>query len=158
MLLIKEMAMSRYFKSMTAVLTAVVMTLLMIPAGAVASEAASTENGNENAVKEVGEQLRASSDAFAFTTKKSKAFLSAEELPSKLDLTHYDSNNDGTPDRSYVTPIKFQNPFGTCWGFAAIAAAETSILGNETLNDPDDPLYSISLDQKGKSDGKDIRL
>ncbi len=27
-----------------------------------------------------------------------------------------------------MTPVKLQNPWGTCWGFAAIAASETSIL------------------------------
>lgn len=40
------------------------------------------------------------------------------ELPPKFDLR----------DLGVVTPVKLQNPFGTCWGFAAIAAAETSIL------------------------------
>ena len=29
---------------------------------------------------------------------------------------------------NYVSSVKQQNPFGTCWGFAAIAAAETSIM------------------------------
>ena len=42
----------------------------------------------------------------------------ASDLPSKLDLR----------DRGVVTPVKFQNPWGTCWGFAAVAASETSIL------------------------------
>ena len=36
----------------------------------------------------------------------------------------------------YVTPVKFQNPFGTCWGFAAISAAETSVLGSHLADDP----------------------
>lgn len=40
------------------------------------------------------------------------------KLPEKYDLR----------EQGAVTPVKFQNPFGTCWGFAAIAAAETSIL------------------------------
>ena len=40
-----------------------------------------------------------------------------------------DLNNDGVYE-NYVTPVKFQNPFGTCWGFSAIAAAETSLLSS----------------------------
>lgn len=42
------------------------------------------------------------------------------ELPSSVDLR----------DRGIVTPVKYQNPFGTCWGFAAVSAAETSILSS----------------------------
>lgn len=40
------------------------------------------------------------------------------KLPEKYDLR----------DLGVVTPVKSQSPFGTCWGFASIAAAETSIL------------------------------
>ena len=40
------------------------------------------------------------------------------KLPTKYDLR----------DDGYVTPVKYQNPFGSCWGFGGIAAAETSIL------------------------------
>lgn len=45
------------------------------------------------------------------------------DAPAKFDLRNVDGKN-------YVTPVKFQNPFGTCWGFAATAVAETSILGS----------------------------
>lgn len=43
---------------------------------------------------------------------------SNSELPATYDLR----------DFGYVTPVKNQTPWGTCWGFAAIAACETSIL------------------------------
>ena len=39
-------------------------------------------------------------------------------FPAKFDLR----------DRGVVTPVKNQNPWGTCWAFAAISAAESSIL------------------------------
>ncbi len=40
------------------------------------------------------------------------------DLPASYDLR----------DEGVVTPVKLQNPWGTCWGFSAIAASETSIL------------------------------
>ena len=46
-----------------------------------------------------------------------------------------DENSDYKPSKKYdlrekgaVTPVKFQNPWGTCWGFSMIAASETSLL------------------------------
>ncbi len=39
-----------------------------------------------------------------------------------------DPNGDGDRADSVVTPVKRQHPWGTCWGFSAIAACETSIL------------------------------
>ena len=46
----------------------------------------------------------------------------SDDVPARFDLR----NVDGV---SYVTPVKNQRPFGTCWGFASTSAAETSILG-----------------------------
>ncbi len=40
------------------------------------------------------------------------------EMPARFDLRDY----------GYVTPVKQQAPWGTCWVFGSIAAAETSIL------------------------------
>ena len=68
-------------------------------------------------------------------------------IPEAFDLRNVDTDGDGEGDRCYVTPIRFQNPFGTCWGFAAIAAAETSILGNN-LKDDKDAWKTLDLSEK----------
>ena len=47
-----------------------------------------------------------------------KSLTAASEFPSEFDLR----------DLGRVTPVKVQDPWGTCWAFAATAAAETSIL------------------------------
>lgn len=44
-----------------------------------------------------------------------------QNVPAKFDLRNVGGKN-------YVTPVKFQNPFGNCWAFAAAAAAETTYL------------------------------
>ena len=46
------------------------------------------------------------------------ALTAAGEFPSRFDLR----------DLGRVTPVKLQSPWGTCWAFAATAAAESSIL------------------------------
>lgn len=47
-----------------------------------------------------------------------------------------------------MTPVKLQNPWGTCWGFSAIAASETSILSelkNAGMNySSTSPFYDLS--------------
>ena len=68
-------------------------------------------------------------DPFDYTEEAAKARALGDtyrSFPDAVDLRSYEGV-------SYVTPVKFQNPYGNCWGFAAIAAAETSILGNDAL-------------------------
>lgn len=43
-----------------------------------------------------------------------------EDLPSQYDLR----------DKGVVTPVRLQSPWSSCWAFAGIAAAETSIISD----------------------------
>jgi len=53
----------------------------------------------------------------------------ADALPSAIDLRNYNGKN-------YVTPVKNQSPFGSCWSFGIAAAAEISYLYDNDLGVP----------------------
>ena len=90
-----------------------------------AAASAATTNalaGWDDAAKEA-----ASSGYQPYTTSNFYAAAATNTtLPASYDLR--DPNGDGNTKDSVVSPVKFQNPWGTCWGFATIAACETSVL------------------------------
>ena len=103
-------------KKLFAELLAVVLILTMMPVVAFA------ESSDRDCLEQIGEQIQNPyDDPFDYKTSKVKLRRnSSSDFPEQFDLR----------DQGLVTPVKFQNPFGTCWGFAAIAAAESSILGS----------------------------
>ena len=138
-------------------LLAVVLMLTIIPQTAFAEDSAESSDHEkivEATIQEINEQFSDESrDPYNYLDSGSGVKLrsGASAYPEYFDLRNVDTDNDGQADSNYVTPVKFQNPFGACWGFAAIAAAETSILGDEDLNQN---LYSTSLKQG--EDGKEV--
>ncbi len=91
----------------------------------------SESNNQKNIIKELQENTKSGNEVYDFENKKQekKLIKETENYPSTFDLRSCDLNNDGIKE-NYVTSVKLQNPFGTCWGFSAISAAETSILSS----------------------------
>ena len=102
-----------------ACLLAFLLCFGMLPSAALAE----TENTNAN-------MLQMANNAFDFVEGEALDELeaAASQFPSSFDLRHVPTADGG--EVSYVTPVKVQNPFGTCWGFAAISAAESSLLSS----------------------------
>ena len=82
---------------------------------------------------EVALQAQSSDERDAFAPEDGFLLQVQSSRPSCFDLRHV---MEGGVERSYVTPVRQQNPFGSCWGFGAIAAAETSLLSSGLADDP----------------------
>ena len=91
-------------------------------------EAVQESTGQEGAALEdagqqtEGQEEDSREDVFDFEEADQSAPAANGEMPSKYDLRDVQVKGSGI-----VPPIRLQNPFGTCWSFGAIAAAETSI-------------------------------
>jgi C1A family cysteine protease len=124
---------------------ALVISVMMITGTVPLSTTALQETKNSTVKISGVEEIKGQSsnkDPFAFeegyTTKSRK------NKPSSFDLRHVD---EGGTDTSYITPVKVQNPYGTCWGFGAIAAAESSILSSKLAEGYDANTLDLSEKQ-----------
>lgn len=67
-------------------------------------------------------------------------------LPEKFDLRNADGAN-------YVTDVRSQNPWGSCWSFSVIAASETSMLWDAAHDEKlDNPPAILNRDNMGLSE------
>ena len=126
--------MNRVLRSISIITIAMVMTL----EGSGITAFARVDEPQRTARQQVIQPLEG--DAFDYVDSKSRrlAVQAEKNYPEKYDLRNADIDGDGVGDnRCFVTPVKLQNPFPTCWGFAAIAAAESSILSSLLKDDPD---------------------
>ena len=107
---------------------ALTLGLVVMPGIQPISEVQAKSSDSDTISEIAGQFADSSQDPFNYTSKaaQDQAALRADTYPESFDLRNVNG-------KSYVTPVKLQNPFGNCWGFAAIAAAETSILGDSEL-------------------------
>ena len=95
------------------------------------------------AVEDESGTKEASGDVFDFEEGDQSTPAAAGEMPSKLDLREVEVKGSGI-----VPPIRFQNPFGTCWSYGATAAAEISILGSGLAQDDGYTAETFNLSEK----------
>ena len=98
--------------------------------------------GQETVGEEISSQTTVEEDEFDFE-EGDQSTPAAEEMPSKYDLRDVQVKGSGI-----VPPIRFQNPFGTCWVHGPTAAAEISILGSGLAQDDGYTAETFNLSEK----------
>ncbi len=117
----KQRNLSRIPISLLVILTLVIS--LSVSVFADEGRSSKQQGGMEAAPEELLQEVEIpDTDSYSFTDKQSrrKILKEASEYPEKYDLR----------ELGLVTPVKLQNPFGSCWAFAAIATAETSLISS----------------------------
>ena len=95
---------------------------------AAGQDSALQENTEQAAAgEEISEQKETSGDVFDFEEGDQSTPAAAGEMPSKFDLRDVEVKGSGI-----VPPVRFQNPFGTCWSFGTDIQQRLSICRKNT--------------------------
>ena len=130
------------FSKTTAVIAGLTICLLAAIGMTDTVNAATAGDSGQSTIEEMARQLQDQNrDPFNYREGQLQGQEEAGQYPEKYDLRNVDGQN-------YVTPVKFQNPFGSCWGFAAIAAAETSLLGSNLAQTDGYDVNTLDLSEK----------
>ncbi len=107
-------------RKLTLSILAVILTASFAAPSVLHVSAQTQDELAEEAAQGIGSKLQENldKDSFAFAQTRRRLRTTPPSYPEAYDLR----------DENLVTKVKLQNPYGTCWGFAGIAAAESSIL------------------------------
>ena len=128
----------------------IISGVLAVSLATAAGVSASAE-GKSNTIDDVITSLHRSDVQYAERESMTDYYAYyAEKVKTGADLDHTVENTDKLPSsfdlrnvngKCYVSPVKNQNPWPTCWSFGACAAAEISLAYafDYDYNDKDDP-------------------
>jgi C1A family cysteine protease len=123
---------------------ALVLVILLLPVTALATGTQDTDNGEESTASDNGiYTYKDVEDTLPEYVDRSFSALSlpAFYAPSSSDALY------SSVDEGYVTSAKDQNPYGTCWAFSAINAADSSlIISGSTIGDGTVPVTNSTVD------------
>ena len=95
----------------------------------------------------VGQEVHASEQQVTVLPEKSYGFIDTGYRAGKIEQNISDEpilmakpipQKYSSVEMGYVTPIRNQNPLGTCWAFAAVAAMESYALSHGIVDNPSD--------------------
>ena len=155
--------MKKFKKTAIPVVLASAMIVAALPGTAFAAESADSNSESQTSSDSSQAAIDDAIEAYAsgvdpYASKSDDALDTYSDYPEAYDLTDGHIMNSLDRDvtgltedvegQNVITPVKLQNPYGTCWGFAATAAAEGSIVSELKSNDenvnPRDDAYNFS--------------